>query len=99
MWIFMIFIFIFAANFCAMTEATLNVTGSEFNSELIKKINVLLNGNIKDFDFQIRIKPKESREEMRHRIDQAIENIERGENLIEFSPEEYEALVQKLSQR
>ena len=77
----------------------MNVTGSEFNSDLIKRINALLNGNIKDFEFQIRIKARESREEMRRRIEESIENIERGENLVEFSPEEYETLVQKLSQR
>ncbi|MBC7775801.1 MAG: hypothetical protein H7246_10245 [Phycisphaerae bacterium] len=82
-----------------MTQATLNVTGAEFNSDLIERIKFLLNGNIKDFDFQIRIKTKESGQEMRQRIDESIENIERKSNLVEFSPEEYEELTQKLSQR
>ncbi|GAB4488663.1 MAG: hypothetical protein OHK0019_05240 [Saprospiraceae bacterium] len=82
-----------------MKEATLNISGSEFNSDLIERIKILLNGNIKDFEFQIRIKAKESREEMRRRIDQAIEEIERGENLISYEPEEFETLIRQISQR
>jgi hypothetical protein len=77
-----------------MREATLNVTGSEFNSDLIKRINALLNGNIKDFEFQIRIKAKESSEEMRRRIEEAAAEMERGENTVLFTAEEFDRLTQ-----
>lgn len=82
-----------------MVQASLTISGSDFNSDLIERIKFLLNGNLKNFEFQIRIKAKVPNEETRRLIDEAIENIERGENLIEFSPEEYETLVQKLSQK
>lgn len=82
-----------------MTQTALNVTGVEFNSDLIERIKFLLNGNITEFEFQILIKSKESQQEMRRRIDESIENIERKANLVEFSPEEYEELTQKLAQR
>jgi len=82
-----------------MTQATFNVNGAEFNNDLIERIKFLLNGNIKDFEVQIRIKTKESRQAVRQRIDQSIENIERKSNLVAFDPEEYEELTQKLSQK
>ena len=45
----------------------------------------------------MRIKREESREEMRRRIEQAIEETERGENLISFTGEECETRVKNLS--
>ncbi len=82
-----------------MTQATFSVSGTEFNSELIERIKILLNGNIKDFEFQIRIKTKESSQEMRRRIDESIENIEHSTNLVDFSAEEYDELAKKIGQR
>ncbi|MBK7936508.1 MAG: hypothetical protein IPJ82_05230 [Lewinellaceae bacterium] len=76
-----------------MKEATLNVTGAEFNSGLIERIKVLLNGDLKDFEFQIRIKAKGSREEIRRRIEEAAAEMERGENTVLFTAEEFDRLT------
>lgn len=80
-----------------MQQATFTISGAEFNAEFIEKISVLLNGNLQDFEFQIRVKAKESREDMRRRIEKAMDDVERGDNLIAYTPEEYETLIRTLS--
>lgn len=78
-----------------MVQATFNVSSIDFDQTLFDKIKSFIEGN--DSEIQVRIKRKESREEMRRRIEQAMEETVRGENLISFTGEEYEALVKNLS--
>jgi low affinity Fe/Cu permease len=80
-----------------MVQATFNVSSIDFDQRLFDKIKLFIEGN--DSEIQVRIKRKESREEMRRRIEQAIEETERGENLISFTGEEYETLVKNLSKK
>lgn len=82
-----------------MQQATFTISGSEFNLELIEKIKSLFNGNSQDFEVVIRIKPKESHLAMKKRIDQSIKNLEAGENVVSFSVQEYETLVQNLTNK
>lgn len=82
-----------------MQQATFTISGAELNLELIEKIKNLFNGNSQDFEITIRIKPKETLKASKRRIDKAIENIESGTNLIAFSADEYESLVQKLTNK
>ncbi len=80
-------------------QATLKVSGSELTAELLEKIRSLFNGNSKDFDVTISVKKRESSEATKARIDNAIASIEMGENLQQYSPEEYETLVKQLTQK
>ena len=82
-----------------MLQATLRVSGSELTAELLEKIKSLFNGDSKDFEVTISVKQKETPEEAKRRIDRAIENIERGQNLVSYSPGEYESLVRQLSKQ
>ncbi len=78
-----------------MVQATFNISSSDFDQSLFDKIKSFIEGN--DSEIQVRIKRKESREEMRRRIEHAMDETERGENLISFTGDEYEALVKNLS--
>ncbi len=80
-----------------MLQATLKISGSELTAELLDKIKSLFNGDSKDFEVTISVKPKETTEAAKLRIDRSIENIERKETIVAFSPEEYETLVRQLS--
>ena len=57
---------------------------------MLKPINKLKN----DVEIFIKIKDKESREEMRQRIEQSAAEMERGENVVSFSGEEFEHFLQ-----
>ncbi len=78
-----------------MVQAIFNISSSDFDQSLFDKIKSFVEG--KDSEIQVRIKRKESREEMRRRIEEAMDETERGENLISFTSDEYQALVTKLS--
>ncbi len=80
-----------------MSNITLNISSEEFNIETINKIKSLFNG--RDFDISIRAKEKETREQMRTRIEKALNDTETGENLINFSAVQYEHLVKQLSSK
>lgn len=80
-----------------MLQATFRISGSELTTELLEKIKSMFIGDSKDFEVIISVKPKESPEDQKLRIDRSIENIERKENLVAFSPEEYDSLVRQLS--
>ena len=80
-----------------MLKATIKISGSELSAELLDKIKSLFTGDSSDFEVTISVKPKESAEAAKLRIDRSIENIEEKENLIAFSPEEYDTLVRQLS--
>ena len=78
-----------------MANITLNITSEEFSTETINKIKALFDG--RDFDITIRAKEKETREQMRLRIEKALDDVERSENLIGFSSDQYDNLVKQLS--
>ena len=80
-----------------MVQATFKISAEELTTDLLEKIKSLFPG--KNFEVLISVKPKETPEEAKQRIDRSIENIERNKNVVAFSPEEYETLVRKLSQQ
>ena len=80
-----------------MIQATFKVSAEDLTSDLLEKIKSLFPD--KNFEVDISIKPKETLAEAKERIDRSIENIEQNKNLVAFSPEEYEALVRKLSKQ
>jgi len=80
-----------------MNQATFSIPGSEFNEEIFERIKNLLGIDRSEFDVFIRVKRKETPAQMKKRIEESIQNIEKRENLITFTGQEYEQLVQKLS--
>ncbi len=82
-----------------MLQATFKISGAELSAELLDKIKNLFIGESGDFEVVITVRPKESLEEQKLRIDRSIENIENKENIVPFSPEEYETLVSQLSRQ
>ena len=78
-----------------MVQAVFNVSSNDFDQRLFDKIKSFIEGN--DSEIQVRIKRKESRKEMRLKIENAMDEAIRGENLISFTGEEYDTLVKKLS--
>lgn len=89
----------FVKKFQQMLHATFRISGSELTTDFLEKIKSLFIGDSKDFDVIISVKPKESPEAQKLRIDRSIENIERRENLVAFSSEEYDSLVRQLSRQ
>jgi mannose/fructose-specific phosphotransferase system component IIA len=82
-----------------MIQATFTVSGSEFNNELVEKIKMLLKEQGQNFEVFIRVKAKESPNEMKNRIEEAAAELERGENTVFFTPTEFETLSEKLAQQ
>jgi predicted metalloprotease with PDZ domain len=84
-----------------MVETTFKITSlAEFNEGLIDRIRTFINGSDVEITVNIRSKSKirltESQIETNRRIEQAMHEAERGENMITFTSQEYEALIQKL---
>ena len=80
-----------------MVQATFTVSGNDFTSDVFEQIRQFVNGNAKDVEIFIKIKNKESREQMRRRIEKAMDDTEKSVNLMSFTPDEYDNLVKKLS--
>ena len=80
-----------------MIQATFTVSGSDFNADVFEQIKAFINSKGQDFEVLIKIKPKESPNEMRKRIENAMDDTEKGINLINFTGDEYDSLVKKLS--
>ena len=80
-----------------MANITLNISSAELNAEMLDKIKLLFNG--RDFDITIRAKEKETREQMRQRIEKALDDVQHNENLIGFSESQYENLVKQLTSK
>jgi hypothetical protein len=78
-----------------MVQAVFNISSNDFDQQLFDKIKSFIQGN--DSEIQVRIKRKETREEMRQRIEQAMDATIRGENLVSFTGDEYENLVKNLT--
>ena len=80
-----------------MVQATFTVSGNDFTPDVFEQIRQFVNGNAKDVEIFIKIKNKESREQMRRRIEKAMDDTEKSVNLMSFTPDEYDNLVKKLS--
>lgn len=80
-----------------MVQATFTVSGKDFTPDVFEQIRQFVNGNGRDVEIFIKIKDRESREEMRQRIEHSAAEMERGENTVSFTGEEYDNLVKKLS--
>lgn len=68
-----------------MVQATFTVSGSDFNADVFEQIKAFINSKGQDFEVFIKIKPKESPNEMRKRIENAMDDTEKGINLIHFT--------------
>jgi low affinity Fe/Cu permease len=79
-----------------MVKATFTISGSDFNADIFEQIKAFINGKGQNFEVSINVKTKETREEMRERIEKSMEDVEKGINLIHFTGEEYEDLVKNL---
>jgi hypothetical protein len=82
-----------------MVQATFTVSCSEFNCDLVEKIKFLLKEQGQNFEIFIRVRAKESQEDMKKRIEEAALELEQGDNTVFFSPTEFETFAQKLSKR
>ena len=80
-----------------MVQATFTVSGSDFNADVFEQIKAFINSKGQDFEVFIKIKPKESPKEMRQRIENAMDDTEKGINLINFTGDQYDSLIKKLS--
>lgn len=80
-----------------MVQAVFNISSNDFDQQLFDKIKSFIEGN--DSDIQVRIKHKESRAEMRKRIEQAMDETLKGENWVSFTGVEYEELVKNLANK
>lgn len=79
-----------------MVKATFTISGSDFNADIFEQIKAFINGKGQNFEVSINLKTKETREEMRERIEKSMDDAEKGINQIHFTGEEYENLVKNL---
>jgi chaperonin GroEL (HSP60 family) len=77
-----------------MSQATFSIPATDFDFAMFEKIKNFIQGQ--NADIYIRIKTKETQEEANARIDNAIEETEKGINIVSFSLEEFNALGKKL---
>ncbi len=80
-----------------MVQATFTVSGSDFNADVFEQIKAFINNKGQDFEVFIKIKPKESSTEMRKRIENAMDDTEKGINLINLTGDDYNSLINQLS--
>jgi hypothetical protein len=88
-------------------ETIIKLKSKDLNARLLSKIKRYA-GNEKGLEIQISIKRsdrksnssiRETQSQARQRIDRAIEQIEKGKNLVKFSGEEFETLTNLLLKR
>ncbi|WP_407521707.1 hypothetical protein PDL71_12945 [Lacibacter sp. MH-610] len=80
-------------------DATIKISSSDFNEELLKKIKALLNGKSADITISIKTQENsfalnESKEEYITRISKSVQDIEEGKG-ITFTMQELEAFLNK----
>lgn len=82
-------------------EAIIKLKASELKPDLIGAIQKIFAGQSVEIEIRVRdtssLFVKESPEEYRRRIDGAIENSEKGENMVHFTGEEFEELMAKMT--
>jgi hypothetical protein len=84
-----------------MVETTFKITSlAEFNEGLIDKIRSFAHGSDVEITVNLRskkkIKPLKSQEETNKEILKAMQEAERGENMVTFSSQEFDALIKQL---
>jgi low affinity Fe/Cu permease len=79
-----------------MIQASFTISSSDFNAEIFEKIKSLLNGNGREYEVSIKVKPKETREEMRQRIEKSAATMERGENIVHVAGEDFDNFMNQL---
>jgi hypothetical protein len=84
-----------------MVETTFTIPAADFNDEIVEKIKAYLQRQQGEVTISFKSKPSvsmknETREEYFERLARAKENVESKRNLVSFTQEEFEALVQKL---
>ncbi|MEN9613403.1 MAG: hypothetical protein RLZZ628_4217 [Bacteroidota bacterium] len=75
-----------------MIQATFTFSGAEFNHDLIDKIKKIFQGDDQNIEIFIRVKTKESTDAHRKRIENAAQELERGENTVLLTGNEFESL-------
>ncbi len=75
-------------------QSTFSIPAADFDATIFEKIKAFLQGQ--NADVFIRIKTKETQAESNQRIDNALEEVETGMNMVSFSTEEFEALTKSL---
>jgi hypothetical protein len=80
-------------------QAIFTITGTELSPTLFEQIKNLFQGEAQNFEVVIRIKSKETLEEGRKRLERRMETMERSENVVQFTGEEFESLTKQLSKR
>jgi hypothetical protein len=84
-----------------MVETTFKITSlAEFNEGLIDKIRTFVNGGDVEITVNVRskkkIKPLKSQVETNREIVKAMQEAERGENMVTFTSQEFDALIKQL---
>jgi vacuolar-type H+-ATPase subunit C/Vma6 len=82
-----------------MIQATFTFSGAEFNPDLIDKIKKIFQGDEQNIEIFIRVKAKESADANRKRIENAAHELERNENTILLTGNEFDSLIQQLAKR
>jgi hypothetical protein len=77
-----------------MSQATFSIPAQDFDFAMFEKIKTFLQDQ--NAEVFIRIKTKETIQETKYRIDNAITDIEQGSNLVSFSMSEFEQLSKNL---
>jgi hypothetical protein len=80
-------------------QATFTIAGTEFNADFLEKIRSLFRGNGQNYEIVVRVKEKETQEASNARIERRILEMERGENVVKFTGDEFDALAKQLSKR
>ncbi len=75
-----------------MVQATFTMSGDDFTADMFERIRQFIQGG--DYEVFIKVKVKATKGEMRRRIEQSAAEMERGENVISFSGEEFENLLE-----
>ena len=92
----------FARNILIMVQATFTISSTDFTDEIIEKIRDYLKGQRALVTINIQSEPgasapKQTREEYFAQLDRALADIDRGEPLVSFSLEEFQAFVHPTS--
>jgi hypothetical protein len=85
-------------------ETIIKLKSAELNARLLSKIKKYA-GNDRGMEIQIKISrsarktsltTKETKGQTKHRIDSAIDDLEKGKNVVSFSGDEFETLTDLL---
>ncbi len=83
-----------------MVQATFTISAEDFNDEIFDKIKTYLKGQQAFVTISIQKEPsaspkKETREEYFEKLDKSIAELERGENIVSFTVEEFQKFTKK----